>query len=756
MLVTYYIVAAGLLLHALYWGAGLAVLVMPRPWQRFWPVLAPSGGLTLQSLAVWAGAYANLPGSNSYAWWSESIPAAMLLAALWRRESRRLLSDLARLRNLWLAMAVVLVVVVTPLAGAADFLTTISLGSNDAPDYAAGARVLMEFARSDRTGFLGLTEVVSVKSVDNFFDFWMRLNHFTPSALIALNASILGREAYEITGLLTAVLLVLSMPGVFWLARAVLHYRASLSVWLALIYCLSPVTWYAVFHVAPAQLLAAQAIALITWSGVALWQSGLGWRRGLAMSGVLATSYALLLGSYNFIVLVCLAPAGAYVLGMTIWKDRWSELVRWTFFMFLPLAAAGVVLAERVAGLPERLVLFRTIDFGWRIPTFTPEGWLGMVQGPALDGFTLWARILLALVVMASLAATFFQTARRRQVTGFLVICLLVPALAGYGYLSLRGYMLDNNASYDAYKLLSVFYPGVLAAACYWLTLERQDGPAWAALRAVMVVVVSGFTLNAMYTFSVRLRDAPLMVTPALAQLGEFEAMPEVTSINIHISDLWSRLWANAFLLRKPQYFSSHTYEGRRGTPLRGEWDLNDGYVQVRLSGSKVATSRYFSLVSTRDPFFLRAREVDGWYHLEQNARTGEHWRWSHGVITTVIENPHHYPLLTTWYIQQASSLEHRDFQMSLAGKPVGQTVTGVGKKPRDIVIPSVLVPPGETSVQFSTSSPLTRPGNGDTRLLGFRIQGIQIEVHDGPATAIVPGGGPPEAVENLTDPITR
>ena len=121
---------------------------------------------------------------------------------------------------------------------------------------------------------MGLTEVVTVNSVDNFFDFWMRLNHFTPSALIALNASILGREVYEITGLLTAVLLVLSMPGVFWLARAVLHYRASLSVWLALIYGLSPVTWYAVFHVAPAQLLAAQAIALITWSGVALWRRG--------------------------------------------------------------------------------------------------------------------------------------------------------------------------------------------------------------------------------------------------------------------------------------------------------------------------------------------------------------------------------------------------------------------------------------------------------------------------------------------------
>jgi hypothetical protein len=44
--------------------------------------------------------------------------------------------------------------------------------------------------------------------------------------------------------------------------------------------------------------------------------------------------------------------------------------------------------------------------------------------------------------------------------------------------------------------------------------------------------------------------------------------------------------------------------------------------------------------------------------------------------------------------------------------------------------------------VQFSTSSPLTLPGNGDMRLLGFRIHGIQIEVHDGHATVTVPGGG--------------
>jgi hypothetical protein len=182
--------------------------------------------------------------------------------------------------------------------------------------------------------------------------------------------------------------------------------------------------------------------------------------------------------------------------------------------------------------------------------------------------------------------ATKLATWRRRAAcqkagASFVAICFSVPALAGYTYLILRGYRLDNNSSYNAYKLLSVFYPGVLAVACYWVTLGRQDGPALVILRAAMIFVVSAFTLNSAHTFSVRLRNPPLMVTPDLVQLREVEAMPAVTSIDVRFPDVWSRLWANVFLLRKPQYFQTETYEGRRRTPLRGEWDLNGGLVQL-------------------------------------------------------------------------------------------------------------------------------------------------------------------------------
>ena len=121
--------------------------------------------------------------------------------------------DVQRIGVVWLASVGVLGLLVVPLAWASKGLTTLSLASCDAGDYAAGARVLQEFARTDRSGFLGLTEVVRVHGADNFFEYWTRLNHFTPSALIAFNGSVLGCTPDELTSLLTMVLLAGSLPG---------------------------------------------------------------------------------------------------------------------------------------------------------------------------------------------------------------------------------------------------------------------------------------------------------------------------------------------------------------------------------------------------------------------------------------------------------------------------------------------------------------------------------------------------------------
>src|SRR5262245_25937291 len=89
----HFAVAFGVLLHVAFWGAGLAMLAVPRPWRRFWPALIVPAGLALQSAVVWAGAHTRLHGAESYAGWSEAIPVLLLWLALRRHGARRALTD---------------------------------------------------------------------------------------------------------------------------------------------------------------------------------------------------------------------------------------------------------------------------------------------------------------------------------------------------------------------------------------------------------------------------------------------------------------------------------------------------------------------------------------------------------------------------------------------------------------------------------------------------------------------------------------
>jgi hypothetical protein len=723
----FFAVAFGLLVHVLFWGAGLALLAMPRPWVRFWPVLAAPAGFVLQSLVVWAGAYANLPGTDCYARWSEVLPLALLVIAARRRGWGTLGRDLLSLGAVWAATIVCLVVLVWPLARASKVLTTASLGSCDAADYAGGARMLMEFAHGDRSGFIGLTEVAGIMSVDNFFDFWLRLNHFTPSAVIALNGSVFGLATQEITGLLTMVFLASSLPVVFWLARAVMGYRGSVSTWIALLYGLSPITWYAVFHVAMAQLLAAQAIALLTWAGVALWRGRLAWRRGRTMGGVLALAYALVLGSYNFILLVGLVPAVAYAGGLALRRRGWRRLARWALLMVVPLLVSGVVFAERVAGLVERFKLFGQYDFGWRIPVLSPAGWLGMVAGTDLGAFSGQIAFVLSAAVVVLLVGALVAGARRRRRAAFMALCLTVPVLAGYGYLNLRGAMLGTNASYDAYKLFAVFYPALLAGFCYWVTLAASRR-AWLRLTVwAFALVVTGCTINAAWRFSDRMRQPPLLVGPELVQVEKIEAMPGVASVNMLVPDMWSRLWANAFLLHKPQYFLTHTYEGRKNTPLRGAWDLNGGLIDVRLpADGSVNLNAHYSLTNTASPFFLRATLGDGWYDLERLPRGPTRWRWAQAGAALLLDNPQARPLHLVLRFN-ARSLVERDLQVWVGGQRA-HTVN-IGKELALVRVPEITIPPGATKLELRSSLPPASPGGGDTRALEFAAYGIEIEV---------------------------
>ena len=725
----HYAVAFALLLHVLFWGAGAALLAMPRPWRRLWPVLIVPLGFALQSAVVWAGAHAGLRGTNAYAVWAEVLPAALLGIAIRRHGMRATWNDLGRFGLVGATVGGVLALMVLPVAIASRGLTTISLGSCDAADYAAGARVLRVFARGDREGFLGLTEVVRIGSVDNFFDYWLRLNHFSPSALIAFNGSVLGCAPHELTTLFMAVLLAGTVPLVFWSARAIIGYNGGVSLIVGGLFGISPVMWYALAHVSPGQVLAAQGVVLLTWAGATLWRGRLAKGRVRKFFPVLAAGYWLILGGYNFFLLLCLVPAIAYAGGLAIWTRAWGRFARWLAWMLAPLLACAVVFNGRVTGLAERFALLQAHDFGWRIPALSAEGWLGMVQGPDLAAWDfLGARWILSAAVVGLIAWAFIREMPQRYRGAWTALAMILPVLAGYWFLQVRGARLGTNASYDAYKVFAVFYPLLLPAFCWWVTLRRSRKlHEW-----IFVVLVAGFVVGlnlvACGMFVWKMSRPPLIVDGELRQLRKIEAMADVKSVNLIFaeSDMWSRLWANAFLLRKEQFFLTDTYEARWHTPLRGEWDLVGTIASANLFGDarRQVTPR-FTLVDTRKPGWVRLQLGTGWHAEEFDSRGGERWQWTKADAKIEVEIPPNgsVPLMFTidaWSpVDRVVSLRKED------GTVVDFGAT-VGAKRGKIVLAPIFLAPGKSTLQLISNPPPTLVP-GDSRALGISVFHLEV-----------------------------
>ena len=194
-----------------------------------------------------------------------------------------------------------------------------------------------------------------------------------------------------------------------------------------------------------------------------------------------------------------------------------------------------------------------------------------------------------------------------------------MPVLAAYFYLEFRGAQLGTNASYDAYKLFAVFLPVLLPAFCWWVTLRRSRRLTdWFGVVGIAAVVLA-FNVAAAGMFVWKLQKPPLIVDGEMRQWRKIEAMADVDSLNLVLPTMWERLWANAFLLKKPHYFPTDTYEARWHTELKGNFDFEGGVVALKLPGAgRRELSPHYALVDTRSDGFVRVSLTDGWSEQEQ------------------------------------------------------------------------------------------------------------------------------------------
>ena len=718
----YYLTVAGLIAHTFFWGAGLAWAVTPRRWRAWAWTLMPTCGLALQSAVVWAGAHTSLAGTNHYAWWSELLPLGLAVAAIGRGRvvrPRGLLSG----KTAWLAAGAALLagwLLLSPLAERGAWtLTTSSLGSNDQADYAAGARVLQEFSKDDRTGFLGLPEVTRVRSTDFFFDYFVRQNHFTPSALIAHHAAIFGLQPYQLVSAVGVAWLLLALPIALLLARTVAGLRGAWLAGFGAVLVVSPLNAYAVHHGALGQLLAMQGIALLTWAGVvAARAAGRSARAAWAYLPLLIIAVWVLAGSYNFILVIAAAPLGAGLV-FEAWRRREARTaLRVAMVLMAAVAVSAVLFAARFTGVVERFSLLEEYSFGWAVPLLTPEGWLGVVRDVELRAWPVAVRVAVVGVIGLAWIGAVAVAWRRQRRRCLALLALTLPVIAGWAVLTWES-RVRANASYDAYKVLMVFFPGLLAGGLGGLAA----GWARSVLGRVLLVALLGVNLLGAWRFHEAMRVPPLRVERSLLELAALENESRVTSVNMRIDDFWARLWANALLLRKAQYFPTHTYEARLNTTLRGEWDLRQGQIQPTPLRTEdlIRVNDFFRVTRAGAPGVIEGSFHTGWHAAE--GRGLALWRWAAGDAQVLLDNPSSAPVAVE-LVARVRAASPRTLGLRVEQHEAAPVALTAGEQ--IAVFRDVLLQPGRTVATFHTNAPpVTPPGDG--RALTFALYGLEI-----------------------------
>ncbi|MBE2215890.1 MAG: hypothetical protein IAE82_18605, partial [Opitutaceae bacterium] len=371
------------------------------------------------------------------------------------------------------------------------------------------------------------------------------------------------------------------------------------------------------------------------------------------------------------------------------------------------------------------------IDFGWHIPVFTPERWLGWFGDANLAGGSAglgWTAV--AGAAGTGIAYLAWAWRRDRRIAG-VALAWLATTITGYALLAGKGVAEGSNELYNAYKVFALLQPLALAA----LALPLRGAGRWGhAGRAAAVLLAAGLVaLHWSGGASVRaaLRSPALWVDKPLQSIATIASRPDVTSVNMLLEPMWARLWANSMLLAKRHYFRSETYEGRRATPLRGDWDLRDGLLAIDAGAADtIVLGGGYHLVRRGAAGALQIDLGAGW-HAAEGAGAGR-WVWSSGREATLrLTNPRS----EACRVRLEFGLRGhgpRSASVSQDGGPGQLWASELAAAVVPVAIDPLVLPPRETIIRIrSMEAAFTPPGDG--RQLGFALSDLKITMEERP-----------------------
>ena len=698
-------------------GLSATVWLLPAGWRRFQWTLSVPLGVSLQMGSGWLLLAAGW-NIEQAAYWVHALAFVPLAAALgWRRTRRRLVHT-ASASESWATLGVVFIAVIlaiSPLeAGPMRGLATLSLGSCDAPDYAFGARLFLEKGNHLHHGFWVQQEVHELGEM-NLWSYWTRLNHFGPAACFAFTSALFRLPIWSVETVVSGVWAAAGAGLCVTIARSVFRLKLTPAVLIGLLYSVSPLPLYAVYHLAAGQL-----VGTLGMSGMVLLASAIPLARarsfGLGHVVVGAMMIWLLVGSYAFMILFALAAVSLLAAIHAAVRRAPTYLLRAVLWLGASGLVAALVFHERFIGLAFSIQVFGSGNSGWPLPPITLSTILGISRGIELAPLGPFLAIPIALAVSAGVLVGAVTRFRQRHVSVAVTISVLAIVFSARALLSHLDPGDANLGSYKIYKAVSVFLPVLLPALVGCLAhLGRMGSLLTTGVSGLLLLVASLYSFQPLWSAASR---PPFRAGSELSALSAIERSPDVHGVNIIASHPWDRIWASAFLADKPQYFAEGSYITRTVVPLEGNWVLEDGAAGIYSSDTVHVGERLILRPVDKKPR-LTLSFGEGWWPHE-----GTH-RWG-GASTNRME------LLLT----SASPFKVRvrlggTFPAGLESLSASYGSETIQSRYSDgmMELGPLTVSPGTSVLRIEADAGLVKPKNpADTRTLQFMLRTIQLD----------------------------
>jgi hypothetical protein len=113
------------------------------------------------------------------------------------------------------------------------------------------------------------------------------------------------------------------------------------------------------------------------------------------------------------------------------------------------------------------------------------------------------------------------------------------------------------------------------------------------------------------------------------------------------------------------------------------------------------------------------------WWDAEKSR--WEYFRWTLGDCSLAIRNPQPFSIVADVHFR-ARSVDDREAKVSHDGKMLWDAKL-VGTVASEAVISDLVLPPGDTVIDFQSDRPPAYPGNGDSRRLSYSVRGLEIDL---------------------------